>query len=180
VSILYIFYFDFFSDKNTDQINFVSALEEIRLGIPYDSDKNNLAKTAQYLWNKCVKNPNLPGDVRQLITDLFERYANAVLSTRGIGQSSSLFPIFKSDAKKDAKLNDQMYFLLAQYAASITEYSQAETYILKMSDEEQAKDNVKIFMNKVINSIRFLRRYSSRFANAARRIARLTVLAASR
>ncbi|KAI6186437.1 hypothetical protein M3Y98_00132500 [Aphelenchoides besseyi] len=154
---------DYRRDKNSDQITFVSTLEEARLNITYESDKNNLAKSAAYLWSKIKKqnlnqelNPQLDQDInqdtRQLIVDLFLRYTGTVITNHSasVTQHSALFPPLQPlDRTTEMDLCDHMYYLLAQNAARQTDYTTAEMNVLSISDKSQYKDAAQSLLSRI-------------------------------
>ncbi|KAI6213387.1 hypothetical protein M3Y94_00144300 [Aphelenchoides besseyi] len=142
---------DYRRDKSSDQITFVSTLEEARLNITYESDKNNLAKSAAYLWSK-IKNQNLNQETRQLIIDLFFRYTGTVITNHSASatQHSALFPPSQSmDRSIEMDLCDHMYYLLAQNAAMQTDYATAEMNVLNISDKSQYKDAAQALLSRI-------------------------------
>ncbi|KAI6189310.1 hypothetical protein M3Y99_01945100 [Aphelenchoides fujianensis] len=144
---------DYRRDKGSDQILFVTTLEEIRRAVSYESDKTNLARTAAYLWNKIKRSPPLPLEQRQLLADLFVRYAESVIAESSAAHHrSSVFPPLASSGgehENEEELNDQIFYLLAQNAVLQSDYATAESHVLNIRDGSQYKDNAQALLSRM-------------------------------
>ncbi|KAI6175245.1 hypothetical protein M3Y99_01979000 [Aphelenchoides fujianensis] len=142
---------DYRRDKGSDQILFVTTLEEIRRAVSYESDRTNLARTAAYLWGKIKKSPPLPLEQRQLLVDLFVRYAESVIAEpAGALHRSSVFPPLPNNEQADEEeLHDQMFYLLAQNAVVQSDYATAESHVLSIREGSAYKDNAQALLSRV-------------------------------
>lgn len=142
-------------------------LEELRQCVAYDSDKTNLVRTANYLWLKISRNELLQPDNRQMLMDLFERYANAVLKAKYSDQPSTLFPPNSElETLMEGVIQDTANFLFAQYYFSLSDSLKATSYLESISQVGQSKDDVKALAEKVIGSGNFKIYSAFRFESA--------------
>ena len=140
------------SDKSSDQITFVTTLEEVRLVISYTSDMVNLERTTAYLWN-LLKKPTLSAAERETIVTLFERYAHMALapSTSNL-HVSSLFPPLKALTNNEQTERDSrghVNMLLAQHAMSQSDYAAAEKFASKVDAKSQQFAMAEMLLKKV-------------------------------
>ena len=142
------------SDKGSDQIAFVSVLEEIRRGVSYISDIVNLERTAVYLWDK-YKRASLSDEERQTLGALFERYTRALLDAAGAAthaQPSPLFPLLPTHANNAHLQRDvrgHAHTLLAHHALSHGDFIAAEAAVHKVEPGSQWNEAAQQLLKKV-------------------------------
>lgn len=143
---------DGFRDKNSDQIMFVSTLEEVRRGVSYSIDIANSEQTTVYLWNM-LKKPTLSAAERRVVVELFERYAKATLSFDAHIQHKSLLcpPLAAHNDNKQLQSDccGHVNMLLAQHAMSQTDILAAEKYASKVDAQSQHYATAEMLLKKV-------------------------------
>lgn len=125
-------------------------LEELRQYVPYDSDKLNLTKSLNYIWDKILRSDKLPNSVQQTLSSLFERYANAVLDSKYDAKTSTLFSHYGEFSDLEMQdLRDNVHSLLAQHAVRSLDLAKAKSYLDSISETGQNKESVKLIAEAV-------------------------------